>query len=543
VRYGVLERIVESWLTKAGERGFEVPFAQLLVSEGFRVIQGPAHHPFEHGKDVVALDGNGSLWAFQLKGGDIDLAGFERIQGQLLALTGTAVSYPGVEPPRRPDRVALVTTGILTPPVRSRLDAFNQANRPLGHPILESIEREHLVSRFLATHGKYLPAQPEDLNALLRLLLGDGRGPFPIKPFVQFISDTIVAGHDEPRGTHIARSTASSVLLTAYATAPWQRVGNALGVSEGWLALATTILHAGSRFQIDDHILADSYELALTAARAELRSLLEEAAGRDDLIVPDLVEGVVYPTRALLICGYLAAFYLSERILGEHQAVESPTRAVLMRELPYIKVVSEFGAPYLVIIATALELLGEPAAGRALVFSYARELSIGNQRQSKGTLPDPYHNFEDALRRMFRADVDSPDEQFDGNAYTLHLAVDWLARRGERQIVASLWPNVTRLSLFEFRVSKPSQLCAFADEEGTLHMWQAAMPESWARLRVASQAMNESELPAELWRRLECLPYLLLLFPHRFVSSTSKALDYACSDLVTVDLDISDPSG
>jgi hypothetical protein len=364
-----------------------------------------------------------------------------------------------------------------------------------------------------------------------------------VKPFVRFVSDTIVAGHHEPRGTQIARSTASSVLLTAYTTAPWQRAGNALGASEGWLALAATILHAASRFQVESHVWADSYELALSAARSELRSLLEEAVSKDDLIVPDLVEGVVYPTRALLVCGYLAAFYLSERILGEHRALEAATRAVLMRELPYIKVVSEFGAPYLVMLATALELLGEPAAGRKVVFTYARELSIGNQRQSRGTLPDPYHDFEDALRRIFGADVDSPDEQFDGNAYTLHLTVDWLARRGEREAVAALWPNVTRLSLFEFRVSSPSQLCAPEDDEGTLHMWQAAMPESWERLRVASSAMTESELPGELWQKLEFLPYLLLLFPHRFVSSTSKALDYACSDIVTVDLNVSNPSG
>ena len=80
-RNGVLERIVEQWLTRSGERGFEVPFAQLLASEGYRVLQGPVHHPYEHGKDIVAIDPSGRLCAFQLKGGDIHLTDFEKIQG------------------------------------------------------------------------------------------------------------------------------------------------------------------------------------------------------------------------------------------------------------------------------------------------------------------------------------------------------------------------------------------------------------------------------------------------------------------------------
>ena len=55
----MLARLIENWLINAGERGFEVPFTQLLATEGFRVLQGPVHHPFEHGKDIIAFDPNG----------------------------------------------------------------------------------------------------------------------------------------------------------------------------------------------------------------------------------------------------------------------------------------------------------------------------------------------------------------------------------------------------------------------------------------------------------------------------------------------------
>jgi len=49
----VFERLVENWLSSAGERGYELAFAQLLAAEDHRVLQGPVHHPFEHGKDIL----------------------------------------------------------------------------------------------------------------------------------------------------------------------------------------------------------------------------------------------------------------------------------------------------------------------------------------------------------------------------------------------------------------------------------------------------------------------------------------------------------
>ena len=86
------------------------------------------------------------------------------------------------------------------------------------------------------------------------------------------------------------------------------------------------------------------------------------------------------------------------------------------------------------------------------------------------------------------------------------------------------------------------------DNDGTLHHWQAATPESWARLREEAGKLLESELPAEVWRHLEVVPYVCLLLPYRLTSTTSKVLDYATQDrmaqnMVTVTLDVSVPGG
>ena len=137
----MIERLVENWLDNVGERGFETPFAQLLTLERHRVLQGPVHHPFEHGKDIITIAPDGAACAFQLKGPNLKrLDDFEAIHGQLLALVSTAISHAGIGTPRRPDRAYLVTNGVLTPPVRDRLQQFNVGNAQRQCPAVEAVE-------------------------------------------------------------------------------------------------------------------------------------------------------------------------------------------------------------------------------------------------------------------------------------------------------------------------------------------------------------------------------------------------------------------
>lgn len=74
----MIERLIENWLSSTNERGYEVPFCQLLMAEGHRIIHLNRHSPTEQGKDVISLDHKGKLCAFQLKGRDIDIARWRR---------------------------------------------------------------------------------------------------------------------------------------------------------------------------------------------------------------------------------------------------------------------------------------------------------------------------------------------------------------------------------------------------------------------------------------------------------------------------------
>lgn len=528
-------RIVEDWLISAGERGYEAAFAQLLATEGYRVLHAPVHHPFEHGKDLVATAPDGALHAFQLKGGDMRLPGLEAIQGQLLTLSTTAVRYPGVEPPRLPDRAFLVTSGRLTPPARDRLASMNDAARYREGVAIEVVELDQLVSRFVSAHSEFLPGKLEDLSQLLRFVLDDGTGPFPIRRFCEVLKSQLSI-EAVPTRQRVTRILAAATILTSYSVGPWQREENHLAVAEAWLSLALTSMWAAEVHELPDEEWLPQFELARDTARQALGSLLAEAHAAEDLVVPDIVDGMVYPARATLVCGYLAAFFLSEGVLDGAEDFAEPVRSVLLRELPYLKVVGEAQAGLLFASATALHRLGCQNEAAALATLWVRDLSAHNAPGSDTAIADPYHPIEELLLGGQGEESDIDEEEFGGQSYTLHVFIEWLARRGARPILERVWPAVTMIHHCELLPSEPYQVLSVEDAEGEHHTWAPGSPQSWGELRRVASTMHEGELPQRLWRNIEILPYLPLLFPHRMTSRVAKGTDYMAGFDVTIDL-------
>jgi hypothetical protein len=532
----VLARIVENWLTSAGELGYQTAFAQLLTTEGYRLLHAPVHHPFEHGKDIVAIASDGEIHAFQLKGGDIGLSELEKIQGQLFALAGTAVTYPGIEPPRAPDRVFLVTNGRLTAPARDRLRAFNDANRQRGLPVIESTECDQLVGRFVAAHGTYLPTELAELNELLHLVLARGNEPFPVRDFARMLRSVI--GIPGPNATRLAirRALTSASILTSYATGPWQHTNNYLGVAQGWLTLAFAALATAELRDLEEEDWLTTFQLARDSARRELAQLVSEASTAGDLVIPDIVDGLVYPARAALVCGYAAAFYLAEREFADGSQIAGDIKVLLLRELDYLQSPGEAGAALLLMIASALEEMEEPVKAAKIVVDWARDLTIANHPESKTAAPDPYHSISEILLHSLGEDSALEEEQFAGEAYTLHVAVEWLARRDYRFAVDKLWPGVTHIHFAEFAPSTASHLLIEDDPEGEHRTWAPATPGSWRQISDAAKVVSEDRIPTRLWQQLYMVPYLPLLFPYRLTSDIAKALDYMVSGKCTVAL-------
>ena len=525
----MLERLVEYWLTSVGELGYQVPFTQLLMAEGHRVLQGPVHHPFEHGKDIITIDPRKRLSAFQLKGPDeiSDLKGLERYQGQLDALAMAAISHPSIGAGRLPDRVYVVTNGVLRPEVRDRLNQISAGNVARRLPPLEFIERDHLVSRLLAVHGRYLPSEPASFRRLVELYSDDGLGPLPTQRLLSFLEESLpFTGATSPTG--VQRAIGSAALLTAYALRGWEASANHLAVAQGWLVYALVVLRLAEEQSAPPERWEPSFALAFGAARAALERLLAEASERDDLLVPDLAEGAFYGTRVLLVCGYGSALLLAERMLGEPESSRPALTKLLRREVKYARVLGESGGPLLFAIASALSLLESSLVGEAVIERYARGLLLRNQPGAKGALADPYHPIDEVLARSLELDNGEQlsDERFDGRAFTARAAIEWLTRRLRRRSVASLWASYTLLVTCEFVPSSPARLLTLGDDDGRLEMRMPKLPGSWRDLRTEALQLDKADVPAVLWRHPEMLPFLPLLLPPRLTASLVRVIDY-----------------
>jgi hypothetical protein len=340
----------------------------------------------------------------------------------------------------------------------------------MQYPSVECVEREQLVGRFARAQSKLLPQELQDVSSWLLLALGDGNAGFPVQKFGRLLEDVLSETPQKPLDTE--RALASAVLVTAQSIDAWEKSGNHLAVAEAWLRLAAAILHTAERTSVDASRWKPSFDLTLRLARESLSILFDEATTGQDLLVPDPVDGIIYPARALLVCGYAAAWYLSSVIDNSVTPDTSDRlRRLLLRELPFVKLIGESQFPHMAAVCWALESLGERDRANQLIGSWLVGLAKANQPEAPSALADPYHPVEELLRRAIGAEIDEPDETFDGHAYTAHVALDWLARRGIRGPVAAAWRNLTRLTLCEFDVAIPSGYLTDVDDAGTLRMW------------------------------------------------------------------------
>jgi predicted Zn-ribbon and HTH transcriptional regulator len=156
---GVIERAIENWLTKTNERNYQAAFCQVLMHQGHRVLFSSSHGPMEQGKDIITIAPDGECCAYQTKTGDISLAEWRNISGEIQELVELPVDYPGVDKSRI-HRAYLVANGSIKDPVRVQITDRNEdnerKNRQYAH--LEVIGQDSLLKSLSMLRDTSSPA-------------------------------------------------------------------------------------------------------------------------------------------------------------------------------------------------------------------------------------------------------------------------------------------------------------------------------------------------------------------------------------------------
>jgi hypothetical protein len=142
----LLDEVLGSYLDSLSEREFDAPFMALLRAHDFYDIHF-LHGQYEFGKDFIAKrreDGTVVQYAVQTKAGDLDVAAYRVVRGQIDDLRRNATGHPSYDKSAR-RRAVLVTTGRLTGATPATAQGDQEDLRARGETDFDVWDRERLV--------------------------------------------------------------------------------------------------------------------------------------------------------------------------------------------------------------------------------------------------------------------------------------------------------------------------------------------------------------------------------------------------------------
>jgi hypothetical protein len=512
---GIVERAVADWLTRATERSYQLPFAQVLMSKGYAVIQISTHGPLEQGKDLVAKDNRGRFHAYQMKCGNINLKVWHEIRGEVDDLIRLPIANPSV-PKKSHYTSYLVTNGHVSEEVRRQIDETNQDNdlKGRGYSFLKLIELDELKKLFTDTAKHLWPSELADTRQFLNLLASDGCDFFPKEAFSDFLETWMFRA----KSPSVARNLISaSIVVAAQLLQPFESVENWFAVSEGWTCLSAAILRLAARHEIRPAEWEQSFKLTSAASMNALQSLKEECLSRQDLLEGPLIGdgGYLYRARTVLVMGALSALELSGVRSGRAEEFDVRLKNWILGNTAHLWYWGESAFPCYLNIIRYLEAVAEKDLAREILESTLKRTLTCNAADSPGGIPDPYVQVSEVVSGTILAEDNLLDlRQFTASAYELESLVQMAVRRGYRDLLESCWYSISKIQYAEFVPDEPSDYFA----------WHSAKGRNLSRFSKPTQSYHELELQSvpsascaipflEIARTV--FPFWLMVCPHR----------------------------
>jgi hypothetical protein len=515
----MIESAIANWLTKTNERNYQIPYCQVLLSKGQRVLYVSTHRPMEQGKDIITVDHEGSYHAYQLKTGDIDQKTFRTIKGEVEELVERSIVHPSVDKAKG-HRAYLVCNGEITDEVRYLIDQMNADNvvrdRRVAH--LDVITMHSLLHDFVSAQGQFLPTTFSELGMLLDVYNADGTDFVPVHRVFRFFEQglfTRVGGTKQ----EARNAVAASVISTGYLLQSFQRSNNAYAVFAGWTALAGCMIQYAHRSGLRSEDWHDSLALVRKAMEAALQDLWAEVVTRTNFLEGnELVDGAeIYRARVTIVLGALGAYALNTPDFDGHERL----RALLLANRQYLWLWGESAFPYFFSIVKYLEHAGEHHAGLELLTAILNETANAFTNPAARELAPPYYSPERILRAIVTDELD--ELQTSGGSFIVRPTLHLLARRAARDRIATHWKQVSKVPVREVRTDDMMDLFSWRIAHGINITEVLPRTQSWSALQQettkAAIALNA------LAEYRQILHYFILVCPHRATPDVIRVLD------------------
>ena len=527
----MIEKLIENWLINVHELGYQIPFCEVLLTEKYSVLHVSKHGRGEHGKDVIARDQNGQLFAYQLKQGDITLNDWREMRGEVEELVRLPVSttLPTLSTPQSHTPV-LVTNGELRGDAATSIQSFAAQWQRDGAQLLQVKQKHELLNQFICAHGSYLPTDLQDFRKFVELYVSNPHDRIPRKEFSEFLTKLIGPSVASGRGKKTRRAIESMMLIGSYVIEAYERANNYIAAAEGWTIIACAVFQIVERERLPTKAYEQSLNLLWLGLNRTLKGLRAELLNRKHFVEPHFILGetdFVRGVRTLITLGWVAADLLTSEVAGDGDSDKPETLKLVKQVLPTLAVTGEADWPYILCLSLFLEKSFGSMFGDGLLQSWVRSIILlnKNQEDEDGGMPPPYWLQEKVLRLRYELLPPYKKERFTGHSYTIQSALDMLVRRMCRQFVATNWKSASRLSFCDYVPDAKSDWFVWRTQKGDLRMTISQQPASWSTWRKRAAEVSVQSIPAVLLRHPHWILPFVLTYPHRLTTSMSAVID------------------
>ena len=533
----MLERIIENWLDKTTERSFQQPFCYMLSAEGHTIIHSTGHSATELGKDIITIDGDGTLCAFQLKTGNITLAKWQNeVSRQIDSLVVGKIVHPSVETLAH-HKSYLVTNGNIREEVSFDIKGRNETwtNQNQSYLRLRTIDRGELFEKAKKLGTGLWPSELTETKMLLEMFLESGKGVLPKEKLASIFEATVplklLDNGKRPAKKRCVRSIASAGLLCAIVTSNYSNENNHVAEIEAWTLYIAYVLAIAERWGLPAKTYKNELKIAKDSIYNSLENLCKEIKERDDLIEGDLfADSYVYRVRVTWLLGLLSIY-----ALWRHKdEIEKDETDDFLREFCKEK-------------QHLLELWGEAAVPQFLAFLwYFRRINATmgpniflchlisaicqrNGPNSRTFLANPYYEAEDILPHIFAPILgpaeDPLEETFTGSSYALEGLVHLFVRRNWKQTMKDLWPGVSKLASISFKPKHHWDFYKWRNGKGKRYDVFPAPMQEWEELKTLAFESEGTCIPPTIKNDPILLLLFLCVYPHRMNAEIMRWLD------------------
>lgn len=526
----MIERLLENWLTKTNERGYMTPFCQLLNSKGYKLLYISPHGMLEEGKDIIALNPRGKPEAFQLKNGDITLAQWRSIQGEINELVTIPIQHASVSEKSK-FKPWLVANGEVKDPVRTQILTLNRNN--WGQNTTKKLEYQDkgaLLADFFKYYGKFFPVEPQDFKLFLEVYLTDGAEMFPKEKYATIIESILHYNEESLRPTQIASFISAAAVLTSYLLNSWTIKGNYIAEIEAWTCLWAYIFGLVSKYNLDKKYWDESVKIIEVAIEDSFYKLLEETRARNHLIEGDwMSDGLLYKPRTTIVLGYLSLYVLYKQLKGEplNQEMIDLIHKLCIKFEDKMGFTGEYSIPYWL----DYFWFNESRKDNLGIYGRLEAILVGLVNALKYVppygYPNPYYGFEESIRIINGGGM--LDKQFDdhfaGNSYSLESLTEILARRGIKDFLQDQWKKISYTQMSKFIPEGEKEYFKWKSDEGDLISRFPNQTQSFDQLVSESFLFEFEDIPEIMKEHPHFLLLFLNVYPHRLNSKSVRFID------------------